>query len=49
MMATSPTERRYTYQDYLTWPDDERWEIIGGEAYARTPSPREAHQAVSLE
>jgi hypothetical protein len=29
--------RKYTFDDYLTWPDDERWEIIDGEAYDMTP------------
>lgn len=48
-MATSPQEHRFTYRDYVTWPDDERWEVIGGEAYAMTPSPGENHQSVSLE
>ncbi len=38
---------RFTYADYLTWPDDERWEIIGGEAYAMTPAPTLKHQDVS--
>lgn len=38
----------FTYSDYLTWPDDERWEIIDGVAYAMSPSPREAHQRISM-
>ncbi|SNB46501.1 Uma2 family endonuclease [Geobacter sp. DSM 9736] len=46
-----PTARkvggRFTYADYLTWPSDERWEIIGGEAYAMTPAPTTRHQEVS--
>lgn len=29
----------YTYGDYLTWSDDERWEIIDGEAFDMTPAP----------
>jgi hypothetical protein len=29
----------YTYADYATWPDDERWELIDGQAYALTPAP----------
>jgi Uma2 family endonuclease len=37
-------DRKYTYQDYLTWPDQERWEIIDGEAWAMTPAPTVAHQ-----
>jgi Uma2 family endonuclease len=35
---------RFTYSDYQTWPDDERWEIIGGKAYAMTPAPSLKHQ-----
>ncbi|HEY5561912.1 MAG TPA: Uma2 family endonuclease, partial [Clostridiaceae bacterium] len=23
-------DRKYTYSDYLTWPEGERWEIIDG-------------------
>jgi len=26
-------ESEYTYEDYLNWPDDERWELINGIAY----------------
>jgi hypothetical protein len=39
---------KYTYKDYLEWPDDERWEIIGGEAYAMTPAPGTTHQGISM-
>jgi Uma2 family endonuclease len=35
---------RYTYSDYLTWPDDTRWELIGGTAYAMAPAPTIRHQ-----
>ena len=38
--------KRYTWDDYRAWPDDERWEIIGGEAYAMSPSPTARHQMV---
>lgn len=43
-----PNEHReYTYEDYLTWPEDERWEIIDGIAYCQaTPSP--IHQNISM-
>ena len=34
----------FTYADYLTWPDDERWEIIDGVAYNMSPSPTVSHQ-----
>jgi Uma2 family endonuclease len=42
------TCERYTWDDYRSWPDDERWELIGGEAYAMSPSPGARHQRVSL-
>lgn len=42
-------DRPYTYADYVTWPDDERWEVIGGEAYAVTPAPTTVHQRISRE
>ena len=33
-------QREYTYEDYLTWLEDERYEIIDGVVYAQaTPSP----------
>jgi len=41
--------QQFTYADYLTWPDDERWEIINGEAYAMTPAPTIKHQRISRE
>jgi Uma2 family endonuclease len=41
------SDERYTYADYLTWPDDERWEIIDGVAYSMSPSPLVEHQRVS--
>ncbi|MDD4835404.1 MAG: Uma2 family endonuclease [Lutispora sp.] len=43
------SRQKYTYQDYKTWPDDERWEIIDGEAYNMSPAPRTDHQNVSME
>ena len=49
-MTPSPrlkTQERFTYADYLTWPDDERWEIINGVAYNMSPSPDSRHQEVS--
>jgi hypothetical protein len=36
-----------TYADYLTWNDDERWEVIGGEVYNMSPAPGRTHQTVS--
>jgi Uma2 family endonuclease len=39
----------FTYGDYLTWDDDERWELIDGVAYNMTPAPARFHQQVSVE
>ena len=38
--------RRYTYQDYLTWPDEDRWEVIEGIAYDMSPAPSVKHQRI---
>ncbi|MBU0763774.1 MAG: Uma2 family endonuclease [Bacteroidetes bacterium] len=40
-------EDKYSYADYLTWGDQERWEIIHGFAYAMSPAPGRKHQEVS--
>ncbi len=39
-------EKRHTYQDYLTWSDEKRYELIHGFAYAMSPAPSIAHQDV---
>ena len=39
----------YTYQDYLSWPSDERWEVIDGVAYNMTPAPSSNHQRICRE
>lgn len=41
-----PNEHKeYTYENYLSWPEEERWEIIDGIAYSQaTPSP--LHQKI---
>jgi Uma2 family endonuclease len=39
----------YSYADYLTWNDDERWEIINGFAYCMSPAPSRKHQFISWE
>ncbi|SDE81807.1 Uma2 family endonuclease [Sporomusa acidovorans] len=38
-------DRVYTYADYLNWPENERWEIIDGVAYAMAP-PSTTHQRI---
>ena len=42
-------ELKYTYGDYLHWPEGERWEIIDGVPYDMSPAPSDRHQIVSRE
>lgn len=35
----------FTYADYCGWPDDERWELLDGEAYAMA-APSRVHQTI---
>jgi Uma2 family endonuclease len=37
---------RYTYRQYRTWPEGERWELIEGQAWNMSPAPRVRHQAI---
>jgi len=46
MPLAQETETRFTYADYITWPDDERWELIDGQAYNMTPAPTTRHQNI---
>jgi Uma2 family endonuclease len=47
-LPLSKQNKVFTYADYLTWDESERWEIIDGIAYAQaTPSTR--HQEISVE
>ncbi len=41
-------DQHYTYADYCTWPEDERWELVDGVPYAMA-SPSDAHQVISVE
>jgi Uma2 family endonuclease len=34
----------FSYADYCRWPDDERWELIAGEAFDMSPAPARIHQ-----
>lgn len=47
-MPLPQEEKKYTYEDYLKWSEDERWEIINGVPYLQAaPSP--SHQLISGE
>ena len=45
---TSP-KHRYTYGDYLTWDDAQRYELIDGSIYVMSPAPGRRHQEVAGE
>ena len=45
--AKKTAEKRFTYGDYCTWPEDERWELIEGVAYDMTPAPNRLHADIS--
>jgi Uma2 family endonuclease len=42
-------EGLFTYRDYLSWPEGERWELINGVAYDMSPAPSRRHQGVLME
>lgn len=39
-------EGKFTYGDYLKWPEEERWELIDGAAYDMSPAPLRRHQEI---
>ncbi|RAV04207.1 Uma2 family endonuclease [Paenibacillus sp. YN15] len=45
-MSMPPENKRYTYADYLTWPEGERVELVDGQVYAMTPAPNRIHQEI---
>lgn len=48
MALPDERERGFTYADYLTWSDEERWEIIDGFPYSMSPAPDTVHQYISI-
>jgi Uma2 family endonuclease len=38
----------FTYEDYLNWPDEERWELIEGIPFDMSPAPSRYHQEISM-
>lgn len=47
-MPLSKQEEKYTYNEYLTWPENERWELIEGKPYMQA-APSWQHQAICFE
>lgn len=48
-LPATKIEEKFTYKNYLTWPDEERWELINGVAYDMSPAPSRRHQEISGE
>lgn len=49
-MALALKDRqRHNYGDYLSWPDEVRYELIDGDAYLMSPAPDLPHQDVAGE
>lgn len=45
-LAIKKSGEKYRYKDYITWPDNERWELIDGVAYNMSPAPSTEHQRI---
>ena len=43
-LEKTKTDHKFTYKEYCSWPDDERWELIDGVAYDMTAAPSSKHQ-----
>ena len=49
MSQPAKKDKKYTYGDYLSWPEDERWELIEGIPYNMTPAPSRIHQVILVD
>ena len=47
MSIPNPAIKKFTYEDYLNTPEDERYELLDGEL-VMAPAPGELHQSVSI-
>ena len=53
-LPQNKSDQKWTYADYLTWDDGQRWELIDGVAYllqgavGLAPAPLRQHQQLSL-
>jgi Uma2 family endonuclease len=48
IMALAEKEEYYTYEDYLEWDTEDRYELIDGIPYMMAPAPTPAHQRISI-
>jgi len=47
-MPLPKLKEKFSYHDYCTWPDEERWELIDGRPYNMSPAPGASHQTIAL-
>ena len=47
-MPIPDKHEKFTYNDYLKWSDEERWELIYGIAWNMSPAPTRKHQKISI-
>jgi Uma2 family endonuclease len=47
MTTAEKITKKYTFTDYLSWPESERWELIDGVPYSMTPAPSFKHQSIT--
>lgn len=47
-MPLPKSNQKYSYADYLSWNEDERWEIIDGLPYMKA-APSRVHQEILME
>jgi Uma2 family endonuclease len=45
-MSLAEKQEYFTYEDYLTWDTDERYELIKGVPYLMSPAPTRIHQKI---
>jgi len=45
--AARNLDERFTYGDYRSWQDGERWELIDGKAWCMSPAPKTRHQDIA--
>jgi Uma2 family endonuclease len=45
-MNLAKKQEYFTYEDYITWDTDERYELIDGVPYLMSPAPTRTHQSI---
>lgn len=48
MSLVHSEKQHFTFKDYQSWPEKERWELIEGEAFNMSPAPTVQHQKFSF-